>query len=320
MTAIAARLERAHPATNTGVAITVRPLLDKVVSGIRGTLLALIAMVTSSCSSPAPTSRARCWHAPPGGSRTSAVRLALGASPGGSSGTADREPAPGLRRRRCRPRAGRPGCEVADRVAAGRQPAAPAGRRLRPQRLRRDSRGDARAGVITGLVPALQVVRPNLVAALQDGARGSTDGARRKRPAQPAGRRRSGARAGAAGRRRADGSDDAGAERGRSGFRVDHLAVAGCLARRHAARRAGARAAMYERVRERLRVLPGVTSVSAINHLPLAGDVWTLGYTMEGRPAPEPGSPLGRGLSRGRPRLLCDVRSAADRRPGLLDG
>ena len=32
-----------------------------------------------------------------------------------------------------------------------------------------------------------------------------------------------------------------------------------------------------------------MTSVSAINHLPLAGDVWTLGYTIEGRPAPEPG-------------------------------
>ena len=36
MTAIASRLEREHPATNTGIAITVRPLLDKVVAGVRG--------------------------------------------------------------------------------------------------------------------------------------------------------------------------------------------------------------------------------------------------------------------------------------------
>jgi predicted permease len=43
---------------------------------------------------------------------------------------------------------------------------------------------------------------------------------------------------------------------------------------------------MFERVRERLSVIPGVARVSAINHLPLAGDVWTLGYTVDGRPSP----------------------------------
>ena len=36
MTAIASRLEREHPSTNTGIAITIRPLLDKVVAGVRG--------------------------------------------------------------------------------------------------------------------------------------------------------------------------------------------------------------------------------------------------------------------------------------------
>ena len=46
---------------------------------------------------------------------------------------------------------------------------------------------------------------------------------------------------------------------------------------------------MYQRFRERFAALPGVISVSAVNHLPIAGDVWTLGYTIEGRPAPPAG-------------------------------
>ena len=63
------------------------------------------------------------------------------------------------------------------------------------------------------------------------------------------------------------------------------------------------------------------TSVSAINHLPLAGDVWTLGYTIEGRPGTRARPSLGRGLPRRRPGLLLDDgypdarRAATSRRP-----
>ncbi len=45
------------------------------------------------------------------------------------------------------------------------------------------------------------------------------------------------------------------------------------------------RAAFFQRLTAQLNSLPGVKSASAINHLPLGGDVWTFGFTVEGRPA-----------------------------------
>ncbi len=50
------------------------------------------------------------------------------------------------------------------------------------------------------------------------------------------------------------------------------------------------RAAFYHHLVERIEVLPGVQAASAINHLPLAGDLWTFSFAIEGRPAPAPGS------------------------------
>lgn len=50
-----------------------------------------------------------------------------------------------------------------------------------------------------------------------------------------------------------------------------------------------ARETYYRQLTERLTALPGVESVSAINHLPLAGDTWGTGLTIEGRPLPSPG-------------------------------
>jgi predicted permease len=46
------------------------------------------------------------------------------------------------------------------------------------------------------------------------------------------------------------------------------------------------RAAFFERLTAQVRTLPGVKSASAINHLPLQGDVWTFNFTLEGRPEP----------------------------------
>jgi putative ABC transport system permease protein len=50
-----------------------------------------------------------------------------------------------------------------------------------------------------------------------------------------------------------------------------------------------ARETFYRRLTDRLAGLPGVVSVSAINHLPLAGDVWGTPLAIEGRPLPAPG-------------------------------
>jgi len=49
------------------------------------------------------------------------------------------------------------------------------------------------------------------------------------------------------------------------------------------------RTAFYRAVEERIAALPGVEAVSAINHLPIAGDMWGWGYRIEGRPEPKPG-------------------------------
>src|SRR5579884_426550 len=46
------------------------------------------------------------------------------------------------------------------------------------------------------------------------------------------------------------------------------------------------RAAFYRELVERVRALPGITAASRINHLPLAGDIWNLGFVIEGRPRP----------------------------------
>jgi putative ABC transport system permease protein len=45
----------------------------------------------------------------------------------------------------------------------------------------------------------------------------------------------------------------------------------------------------FDRLLARVRELPGVTSASAINHLPVGGDVWANNYVVEGRPPPAAG-------------------------------
>jgi predicted permease len=53
------------------------------------------------------------------------------------------------------------------------------------------------------------------------------------------------------------------------------------------------RAIFFEQLLRQVKTLPGVKSASAINHLPLGGDVWTLGFKAEGKPEPLPGQKTG---------------------------
>ena len=52
---------------------------------------------------------------------------------------------------------------------------------------------------------------------------------------------------------------------------------------------AGRRAVFYRQLLHRVRALPGVESAGAINHLPLAGDLWGWPFVIQGRPKPRPG-------------------------------
>ncbi len=46
------------------------------------------------------------------------------------------------------------------------------------------------------------------------------------------------------------------------------------------------RTRFYRQAIEQVAAVPGVESAAGINHLPLAGDLWTFSFTVEGRPAP----------------------------------
>lgn len=50
-----------------------------------------------------------------------------------------------------------------------------------------------------------------------------------------------------------------------------------------------ARTAFFQTLVERVAALPGVAAASAINHLPLAGDLWLLGFQVQGAPPSQPG-------------------------------
>jgi putative ABC transport system permease protein len=148
-------------------------------------------------------------------------------------------------------------------------------------------------GLLFGLAPVLQIRKASFNAALKEGGRGSTDGGRRS-----------------LGRRSLVVSEVAlalmlligGGLLVRSFLRLvsidpgfnPHNVLTMTISTAGSEHKTGPqRVAFFDRLIERVDSLPGVQSSSAINHLPLAGDLWTLGFTIEGRPALLPGEGQG---------------------------
>jgi putative ABC transport system permease protein len=290
MSAICARLAREYPATNANLRIAVTPLLDKVVAGIRPTLLLLMALVVFvlliACANVANALLARAS----GRQKEIALRIAIGA------GRAD------IIRQLLTESLllAALGSIAGLACAAWGVPALlatlPPGSLPRQQDVGFDVRVFAAAslatlvtGVATGLTPALQLFRDNVTAVFQESSRGSTEGRGRMRirnlliAGEVALALVLLVGAGLLGRTMMRlGAVD-------PGFHVDRLAVATVSLDGTPYAAPAARQAMFDRVGERLQTMPFVSAVGAINHLPLAGDIWMLGYWIDGRPAPLPG-------------------------------
>jgi putative ABC transport system permease protein len=147
-------------------------------------------------------------------------------------------------------------------------------------------------GIIFGLAPALQLSRPNLNETLKEGGRAATEGARARRL-----------------RNALVVSEVAiafillvgaglmmrsyiGLQAIDPGFNADNV-LTFTVSLAGAKDRVGpGREAFYKELTERLESLPGARSVSAVNHLPLAGDVWGTDLSIEGRPIPVPGEEI----------------------------
>ena len=143
--------------------------------------------------------------------------------------------------------------------------------------------------LVFGLLPALRLSRPDLTTDLADGGRGSTTGRRRRRLHQAliasevalavmllvgaALLVRSFAALGAVD----------------PGFGPDRLVSMVVSVTGTPEGAPGRRVPIYGSLIEHVRATPGVASASAINHVPLVGDLWGMPYQIEGRLEPAPG-------------------------------
>jgi putative ABC transport system permease protein len=294
MDTVAHRLAVAYPQTDTNIDMTVVPLHEKVVGAVRPTLLLLLATVVFvlviACADITNLFLTRAVSR----QKEIAVRLAIGASrmriirhlAGESLGLALLGGAGGL---------------LLARVSLSLLSAMlPAAGLPRQHEVTIDAAvfgftllASVAVGLISGLVPALQASRVDLNESLKEGGRNATAGGsgRRTRTALVVAQVSLAlvllVCAGLMIRtlRNLNLVD--------AGFNPRNLLALQVHAPAAAYDTAAKRVALFERVRDRLAGLPGVQSASAINHLPIGGDIWALGYDVVGRPAPPPGQGFG---------------------------
>jgi putative ABC transport system permease protein len=287
---ICRRLAQQYPATNTDMTAQVIPLQEKVVANIRPTLLVLLGTVgfvlLIACSNVANLMLVRAN----GRKKETAVRLALGSS----------------RWRVIRQSLVESlllsvaGAAVATLIAewgiAGLIASLPEGSLPRMGEVGIDQTVLAftvlialATGVICGLAPALRAFRTDLQESLKSGGRGSTAG-------RPEHLTRAllvisevalalvllvGAGLMLRSFEQLEAVDP--------GFDPHHLLTLEVAAGGKSYPTGPGRIRFFDQLRPRLEALPGVESVSLINHLPVSGDVWTLGIIIYGRPDPPPG-------------------------------
>jgi putative ABC transport system permease protein len=293
MDAVAKHLAELYPETNTKLGITVVPLLEKVVSSVRPTLLVLLGTVgfvlLIACATVTNLMLARAISR----RREMALRLAVGAQRGDVVRFALVE---SLLLAVC---GGLGAILIANWAVDTLQAVLPPGAIPRQAELGFDWMAWSFAivttlvsALLTGIVPALQTLSVDLNTDLKEGGRAATAGAGR-----------AGIRsaliavevalslllmvgAGLMMRTIIDlHAVDAGFDS--SDLSTMQVSVSGTGYDRN-----GPRVNVFRELQGRLASLPGVESVSAINHLPLAGDIWTLDYTIEGRPKPAPGEDM----------------------------
>src|ERR1044072_8217212 len=292
MDTISARLEQQYPDSNKGLSVSVDPLHEKVVGKTRPALLILLGAVCFvlliACANVANLMMARATAR----QKEIAVKTALGASRGRIVRQLLTESvllalAGGLA-----------GLLLAWWGISGLLALSPANL-PRAQTISLDGYvlGFTLAisiltGLVFGLVPALQASKLNLNESLKEGGRSSTAGRRPNRV-----------------RRLLVVSEIALAlvllvggglmirsflrlQSVDSGFNPRNVLtmIVSLAGSEHST--GPKRAAFFNQLLERVESLTGVESASAINHLPLAGDIWGRGFTIEGRPAPRPGEGL----------------------------